>query len=221
MKRALSLAIGAAASLFAATAMAEDAPASQACEVHVWGAIPTYKPGTFAGPGARVGTIDADRSDPVANINVFDPLVRLGGIEDKWLALLAGADAKAKVIRHSAPIDVALAKSAKRPLFASTSPCYTDFVLLELYDIGKRPDDRYLGLLTELLIARNGFHATYIVNRFGPGGRLLSRTKDSQITPLAIDRPHWRDNPTLTVAALDDAIRIGIRDLASRLADKP
>jgi len=189
---------------------------SEECELHVWGAVPAYKPGTFAGPGARIGTPDADRSDPVSNINVFDPLVRLRGISDARIGALLGNPDKVRVVRHDQPIDVKLAKSSRVRLASSESICYADLVLLELYDVGGPPNPHeYRGLLLELLMARAGFHATFVFNRFGPGLSPIARTKDSRILPLAITRPDWRKDPAAAVAALDNAVAVGIDNLAA------
>lgn len=200
----------------AAPVVSGSAP-SAVCELHVWGAVPTYKPGTFAGPGARVGSADADRADPVANINVFDPLVRLRGVDDRWLAPLSGSAGQVRIVRHPAAIDIRLAKGSRRRLAESGAACYADFILLELYDVGEAPDpDGYRGLLVETLMARAGFHATYLINRYGPGPAPLERIRDTQITPLGIARPHWSDDPAATVEALDAAIVAGIARLGAR-----
>jgi hypothetical protein len=187
---------------------------SSECELNVWGAVPSYPSNSrFAGPAAIKGTPSADRGDPVANINVLDPLQRLDAVSDDVFQRLLPDIQIVKVVRHKKPIDVKLAKSTKKQISISAAGCYADFALLELYDIAGPVESQ--GLLPDLLRAPNGMHATYVLRRFDSSGKMTSQTKDSFVAPLRIERANWGQDKLKAVAAINESIIAGIMRFAT------
>jgi len=206
----------------AAPAQAGPPPATDSCELHVWGAVPDYGPnGRFAGPGAPRGSPEADRSNPIANINTLDPVQRLKGVDDAVLRTLIPDARRVEVIRHPAPLDVTRAKTASRRLSPSSAGCYADLAVLELYDIDgattwQGTSGIVPGLLELALTAPNGMHGTYIFRRFAAAEKPVRTTRQSFVTPLAVARPDWSKDVPATIAALDNSIAMGIVKFAGK-----
>ena len=206
--RLLAVALAAIAPLAPAAAQTS----GPACELHLWGAVPDYGPHPrFDAPGAPKGSPEADRSNPIANINTLDPVQRLRGVDDAVLArLLPGA--QVTVIRHPAPIFIDRAQGTRRRLATSSADCYADFVLLGLYDLEGKADWAGSPSLTGLLAAA-GLHATYVLHRF-TGAELTAQARHSWTTPLTVPRSEWPRDSAAAIAALDRSVAMGVARFA-------
>lgn len=202
-----------------APAAAGSAKALGACELHLWGAAPDFSANRrLAGPAAPRGTADADRANPLANINLLDPAQRLRALDDAALARLLPQASPVTVVRHDALVEIGKAKRAKAPIAPSPGQCRAELFLMELYDIDGPTDSR--GLLVDMLRAPNGWHATYILRVFDAQGRMASQHKASMVAPLAIARPDWAADPQRALAALDQAVRASLEIFRAGLEKK-
>lgn len=215
-------AAAASAALSATPARAAPPGAADGCEVHVWGAVPDYGPnGRFAAPGAPRGSREADRSNPVANINALDPVQRLKGVDDAVFKTLLPDAARVAVVRHPAALDIARARAAGPRLSSSSAECYADLVVTDLYDIyGATKWQGAAGILpaslASALAAPDGMHATYLFRRFADAAKPVRTIKQSFVTPLAVGRPDWSKDVPATLAALDNAIAMGVVKFAGK-----
>lgn len=208
--------------LSATPVMAAPSGAADGCELHVWGAVPDYGPnGRFAAPGAPKGSSEADRSNPVANINALDPVQRLKGVDDAVFKTLLPDARRVEVVRHPAALDIVRARAAGQRLSPSSAECYADLVVTDLYDIyGTTKWQGASGilpaLLTAALAAPDGMHATYLFRRFADAGKPVRTVKQSFVTPLAVGRPDWSKDVPATIAALDNSIAMGVAKFAGK-----
>ena len=189
------------------------APAS--CELHLWGARKSFPPnGRLVAPFVLRGTGHAERLNPLANINVLDPVLRLARVPDAALAGLLPDAGSVSVQRHAETLDPAQAKSAKAPLSSRRGDCHADLVLMDLMDLEGPEGNR--GLLVEALAASHGMHMTLVWRRFGADGRVVEKRTDKVSAPIGIARREWLARPSEALDAIDRSIEAGIRKFAAK-----
>jgi len=199
-----------------------EAPAGPACTLHVWGANRDFSSNPkLAGVAAWRGTASADRSNPLAAINVLDPVQRAGDLEDRELAKLLPNPAGVTVVRHPAFAEVGRAKGSDTPLHPLETGCSADLVVADVYDVEVRNKKETAGVLagalTDLLMAPSGWHATYILRVFDPRGKLVWKEKESMMAPLRLLRSDWSRDPDAAVAAIREAMRASLTIMRQRL----
>lgn len=205
------------AHMFAQVAHAEGTV--QPCELHVWGARKSFpETSKFAAPFAIRGTFHADRSQPLANINVLDPVLRLSRISDRNFDGLFGTGVAVNVVRHSDPIDPNIAGSTKAPLSPSSAPCRGDIILSDLVDI--EGPTRNVGILAGLMMAPAGMNMKITFRRFDGQGRLIFAKRDGVNGDLAVPRSKWSDDQDAAIKAIDDSVANGVQKFTGKLASK-
>ena len=207
MKGMFALALAAGVSvLYGAPAAAE----GEACELHVWGAVKTFPPGSkWVAVGAPVGSFNADRGNPIANVNALDPLVRLKGVANSAFDGYFGKGVPIIVVRHDDALDLETVKRARGPLSPRSAPCNGDVVISNLIDVEWPNGKPNLGLIA-LIMAPAGMNMKVSFTRFNEGGKLVSRQRDGVNGKLLLKRADWASDPRKTVAALDAAVADGI-----------
>ena len=209
---ALALAAGVSA-LHGAPAAAQ----GEVCELHVWGAVKIFPPGSkWVAVGAPVGSYDADRSNPIANANALDPLVRLKGVPDSAFDGYFGNSVPIRVVRHVDELDLETVKKARGPLSPRSAPCNGDVVISNLVDIEWPNGNSYPGLVA-LVMAPAGMNMKVSFTRFDESGKLVFRKRDGVNGNLQLKRADWASDPSKTVAALDAAVTDGIEAFGKKL----
>jgi hypothetical protein len=199
-------------SLLAAQALPASAEAGGhvVCDLHVWGARKSFPADArFAAPFAVKGTYHADRANPLANINVLDPVLRLSRVDDSSFAGFFGEGAAVNVVRHAQTIDPKQAQGATTPLSGQTAACQGDLVLSDLVDIEGPMTSR--GLLPDLLMASAGMNMQITFRRFDASGRQVFAKLDGVNGPLALTRSQWASDAQAAVQAIDDSVAAGLR----------
>lgn len=197
--------------------------ATAPCELHIWGADKIFLADSkFAAPGAPKGTWHADRSIPIANINVFDEIQRLNSVPDKALTSLMSSP-NVTIVRHSELQDHRMTKKAKRPLSPSSAACRADFILEIAYDFEYPEDGKgmpFTGVLINALAAKPGMHAIYEIREFDHAGKLVFSMKKRFATPLAIPRSRWAIDQDASIAAINQSIADGVEKFAKHLNER-
>ncbi|MES2442704.1 MAG: hypothetical protein V4574_07720 [Pseudomonadota bacterium] len=196
--------------------LGQEAPPAAAapapCELHLWSAVKRFPPGSrFAGPAAPKGSFHADRAQPLANINVIDPDLRLSRVPDAAFDGLFGAGVPITVVRHRGALDPGTAKKAKAPLAPRAAACSGDLVLSDLYDIDYNGGDPPQGLLVAALAAPAGMNMRVTFRRFGPAGKLVYSKGDGVNGAMTVSRSHWFDDPAAAIVSIDESVAGGIR----------
>lgn len=182
----------------------------EACELHVWGAVKVFPPGSkWVAVGAPVGSYNADRGSPIANVNALDPLVRLKGVPDSAFDGYFGKGVTIKVVRHGDALDLETVKQAHGPLSPRSAPCNGDVVVSNLVDVEWPNGNAYPGLVA-LVMAPAGMNMMVSFTRFDESGKLVFRKRDGVNGKLQLKRADWASDPSKTVAALDAAVTDGI-----------
>ena len=182
------------------------------CDLHVWGARKSFPADSkFAAPYAVKGTYHADRSNPLANINVLDPVLRLGRVSDSSFAGYFGEGTAVNVIRHEETLDPRLAAKAKAPLSGRAAACQGDLVLSDLVDIEFPMASQSRGLLTDLLMARAGMNMQITFRRFDASGKIIFSKRDGVSGPLVLARSQWTGDVAASVKAINDSVAAGLQ----------
>lgn len=160
------------------------------CELHVFGAQRDFtNHRRLAGPFAPRGSWQADRSNPLAAINLVNPVQRANDLtDDRLRALLPDAD-EVRIVRHQDFAEIGSAKRSGSPLAEQAIPCHAELFAMEFYDLTE--PTQATGLLESLIMAPAGWHATYVFRRFDGSGKVALREKESMIAPLEISRNDW------------------------------
>jgi hypothetical protein len=192
--------------LYGAPATAQD----EACELHVWGAVKVFPPGSrWVAVGAPAGSYNADRNNPIANVNALDPLIRLKGVPDSAFDGYFGTGVPIRVVRHGDALDLDTVKQAQGPLSPRSAPCNGDVVISNLVDVEWPNGGRYPGLVA-LVMAPAGMNMKVSFTRFDQSGKLVFRKRDGVNGKLELKRADWAQDPRKSVAALDAAVTDGI-----------
>ena len=195
------------------------AVADKQCELHVWGARKSFPEGSkFAAPFAIKGTFNADRSQPLANINVLDPVLRLSRIADRSFDGLFGTGVAIKIVRHADQLEPNMAASAKAPLSPSSATCRGDLILSDLVDIGAPTQS--VGILAGMLMAPTGMNMKITFRRFDGHGNLMFAKRDGVNGDLAVPRSKWANDQEAAVKAIDDSVADGVQRFAKKLSPK-
>ena len=186
--------------------------ASPVCELHLWGARKSFPPGSrFAAVAAPKGSAHADRSRPLANINVLDPVQRLEKVPDETFEALFEEGASVKVVRHAEALDLEQVKRLKRPLSErADQPCHADLVLSELTDIDFPNGAPSTGILDGLLMARGGMHMRIAFARYGLGGQQLVSQRKKVRGDLAVGRSQWQRDTRAALDSVNSSVAQGI-----------
>ena len=180
------------------------------CELHVWGARKSFPADAkFAAPFAVNGTYHADRANPLANINVLDPVLRLSRVDDASFAGYFGEGVAVNVVRHDQTLDPKQAQRATTPLSGQSAACQGDLVLSDLVDIEGPMTGQ--GLLPDLLMAPAGMNMQITFRRFDASGRLVFAKRDGVNGPLALTRSQWPNDAEAAVQAIDDSVSAGLQ----------
>ena len=207
--------------LFAASTDNSEAAANfdTQCELHVWGARKSFpETSKFAAPFAIKGTFHADRSQPLANINVLDPVLRLSRLSDHSFDGFFGNGVAVKVVRHSDLLDPKFAANTKSPLSPSSASCRGDIILSDLVDI--EGPTRNVGILVGLMMASAGMNMKITFRRFDGQGRLIFAKRDGVNGDLAVPRSKWSDDQDAAIKAIDDSVANGVQKFTVKLASK-
>ncbi len=191
----------------------------EACELHVWGAVKVFPPGSkWVAVGAPVGSYNADRGNPIANVNALDPLIRLKGVPDSAFDGYFGRDVAIKLVRHGDALDLETVKQARGPLSPRSAPCNGDVVISNLVDVEWPNGNSYPGLVA-LVMAPAGMNMKVSFTRFDGSGKLIFRKRDGVNGRLQLKRADWASDPSKTVAALDAAVADGIEAFGKKHLD--
>jgi hypothetical protein len=186
---------------------------ADACELHVWGARKSFPANSkFAAPFALKGTFHADRSEPLANINVTDPVLRLSRIPDSSFDDYFGEGIRTEVIRHAETLDPSAALKSKVPLSPRSAACSGDLILSNIVDVEGPSQDP--GLLVSMLMAPAGMNMQITFRRFDASGQLVYAKRDGVNGSLMIPRSKWGVDQTKALAAIDESVANGVRDYA-------
>lgn len=187
------------------------AGAEQPCELHLWGARKSFPENSkFAAPFAIKGTYHADKTKPLANINITDPVLRLSRLSDDNFAGYFGKNVPIVLVRHADIIDPKSSAKTKAPLSFRSASCNGDLILSNLVDVEGPVDDP--GLMPGLLMAPAGMNMQITFRRFSDGGKLLFAKRDGVNGDLAIPRSQWANDEVNAVKAIDESVADGIRD---------
>jgi hypothetical protein len=182
----------------------------EACELHLWGAVKVFPAGSnWVAVGAPVGSYNADRSNPIANVNALDPLVRLKGVPDSAFDGYFGKGVPIKVVRHDDVLDLKAVNQARGPLSPRSAPCNGDVVISNLVDVEWPSRNPNPGLVA-LVMAPAGMNMKVSFTRYDQNGKLISRQRDGVNGKLQLKRADWASDPSKTVIALDAAVAGGI-----------
>jgi hypothetical protein len=185
------------------------------CELHVWGARQSMPLSSkFAAPFAVKGSYHAKRSEPLSNINVLDPALRLSKLPDATFIDYFGSGVPVVMVRHADPVEPATVKKTKAPMSASTAACRGDLILSNLVDIEFPNGQPKVGILTATLMAPAGMNMVVDFRRFDGRGRMIFAKRDGVNGDLRISRSRWYDNSEDALAAIDESVADGIRRYA-------
>ncbi len=144
--------LGAATLAFAACVPPASATESAAafagmdCEVHVWAmGRPNFTPKSNAFFKYTPPTPE-QIADPNSTVNIFNAAKRVEALGEQPLAALFPGANSVVIVRHPEVIDMDMTpiKSIKARLSPSTSGCYGDLVVANLYAIFPNPDAPYV-----------------------------------------------------------------------------
>lgn len=213
MRRALA-AIAALALALPVPALAQDnagAPfAGMACELHVWAlGRPNFTPKSNAFVKFTPPTAE-QLADPHSTVNIFNASKRAAALGEEPLKALFPGAATVTIVRHGEVIDMDATpiKSIKDRLTDSTSECYGDLVIANLYAIFPNPDAPYVqygvvgGLLASVIAGDDRLVVDFWFQQW-PGAKgkpLVVRRKND--TPLPHVRPASED---MALAVRDSA----------------
>lgn len=184
------------------------------CELHLWGARKSFPENSrFAAPFALRGTFHADRSQPLANINIADPVLRLSRVPDSVFDGYFGAGVHINVIRHPELLHPKVAGKAKVPLSPRKAACNGDLILTDLVDI--EGPSRDPGFLAAAIMAPAGMNMQITYRRFGADDHLTYAKRDGVNGKLAIPRSQWGNDQVKSVEAIDASVADGIRAFAT------
>lgn len=193
-----------------ATPLPSGAGEQALCDLHVWGARKSFSADArFAAPFAVKGTYHADRANPLANINVLDPVLRLSRVDDSSFAGYFGEGVAVNVVRHGQTLDPKQAQRATTPLSGQSAACQGDLVLSDMVDIEGPMASQ--GLLPDLLMAPAGMNMQITFRRFDASGRPVFAKRDGVNGPLALTRSQWANDAQAAVQAIDDSVAAGLQ----------
>ncbi|MEE4317980.1 MAG: hypothetical protein V2I74_13460 [Erythrobacter sp.] len=182
------------------------------CDLHVWGARKSFPADArFAAPFAIKGTFHADRAQPLANINVLDPVLRLSRVDDASFAGYFGEGTAVNVIRHDETLDPKQAQRAAAPLSGQSAVCQGDLILSDLVDIEYPANRQSQGILTDLLMAPAGMNMQVTFRRFDASGKAIFVKRDGVSGPLAVTRSEWGKDAEAAVKAIDGSVAAGLQ----------
>ena len=195
-------------------ALPSAAQTQQTCQLHVWGARKSFPDNSkFAAPFALRGTYHADRSEPLSNINVTDPVLRLSRIADKDFAGYFAKNVPITVIRHSDLLDLSATKKSQKPISERSAGCHADLILSNLVDV-EYPSHNTLGPVGAIIAAPAGLNMQITFRRFDASGKMVFSKKDGANGELKVPRSKWHIDPKASMTSIDDAVADGIRDFA-------
>jgi len=182
------------------------------CDLHVWGARKSFPADAkFVAPFAVKGTYHADRSNPLANVNVLDPVLRLGQISDSSFTGYFGEGTAVNVIRHQETLDPRRAAKATASLSGQVAACQGDLILSDMVDIEFPLKSQSQGLLTDLLMAPAGMNMQITFRRFDASGKMIFAKRDGVSGPLAVSRSQWASDVKAAVKSIDDSVAAGLQ----------
>lgn len=205
----------------AAQTTAAQPSAGMDCELHVWTlGRPNFVPKSNAFFKYTPPTPE-QLADPYSSVNIFAPVKRIGALGEEPLKALFPGAASVTITRHAEVIDMDVTpiKAIKARLTPSTTPCYGDLVLANMYAIFPNPNaayEPYGGIIGGLIAGGDRLVMDFWLQQW-PGAKgkpLVYRRKND--TPL----PHVRPASAEMAAAVKDSADANLAIFAETVAKK-